>query len=96
MHLILSLAYKRWSEILNKNFRRRVHTWLDRKLNASNWSAEIKKRYQLPFTVLKCLNCDRNFKPEIGYWRYPRGCTSIYHISGYCCECGASCSTWRF
>ena len=34
-------------------------------------------RYRVPFTVLKCLNCYRNFKPKTGYWRHPRGSTAI-------------------
>ena len=72
MHLILSLVCKRWSEIVNKNFRDRVHiAWLDREFNANNWNEEIKRKYRVPFRVLKCLNCNRNFKPEIGYWRDP-------------------------
>ena len=101
MHLILSLVCKRWSEIVNKNFRDRVHiAWLDREFNANNWNEETKRKYRVPFRVLKCLNCNHNFKPEIGYWRDPRDCTAIYggdnHISGYCSECEASCSTWRF
>ena len=67
MHLILSLACKRWSEIVNKNFRDRVHiAWVDREFNANNWNEEIKRKYRVLFTVLKCLNCNRNFKPEIG------------------------------
>ena len=74
--------------------------WLDREFNANNWNEEIKQKYRVPFTVLKCLNCNRNFKPEIGYWRNPRGSTAIYgadnHISGYCFECEATCSSWRF
>ena len=42
MHLILSLVCKRWSEIVNRNFRDRVHiAWLDRKLNADIWNEEI-------------------------------------------------------
>ena len=67
MHLILSLVCKRWSEIVNKNFRDRVHiAWVDREFNANNWNEEIKRKYRVLFTVLKCLNCNRNFKPEIG------------------------------
>ena len=101
MHLILSSVCKRWSEIVNRNFRDRVHTaWLDREFSANNWNAEIKRKYRVPFTVLKCFNCNHNFKPEIGYWHDPRGCTAVYgannHISGYCSKCEASCSTWRF
>ena len=78
-----------------------VHiAWLDKEFNANDWSAEIKRKYRVPSTVLKCLNCNRSFKPEIGYRRDPRGCTAIYrpdnHISGYCSEFEASCSPWRF
>ena len=52
MHLILSLVCKNWSEIVNINFRDRVHiAWLDREFNANNWSAEIKRKYRVPFTV---------------------------------------------
>ena len=101
MHLILSLVCKRWSETVNRNFRDTVHiASLDREFSANNWNAEIKRKYRVPLTVLKCLKCNRNFKPEIGYWRDPRSCTAIYgadkHISGYCSECEASCSTSRF
>ena len=54
MHLILPIVCKKWSEIVNKNFRDRVHiAWLDRELNADNWITEIKRKYQEPFTVLK-------------------------------------------
>ena len=92
MHLILSLVCKRWSEIVNRNLRDRVHiAWFDR---------EFLTEYLVPFTVLKCLNCNRNFEREIGYWRNPRGSTAIHgadnHISGYCSECEATSSSWRF
>ena len=83
--------------------------WLDRKFNANNWNEEIKQKYRVPFKVLKCLNCNRNFKLEIGYWCNPRGSTAIHgadnHISiiiysifscFYCSECEATCSSWRF
>ena len=67
MHLILSLVCKRWSEIVNKDFRDRVHiAWVDREFNANNWNEEIKRKYRVLFTVLKCVNCNRNFKSEIG------------------------------
>ena len=101
MYFILSLVCKKWSETVNKNFRDKVHiAWFDRQFNVNNWSAEVKRKYRVPFTVLKCLNCNRNFKPEIGYWRDPRGCTAMYradnHISGYCSECETSCIISRF
>ena len=87
MHLILLLVCKRWSEIVNRNFRDRVHiARLDKEFNANNWNEEIKQRYRMPCSVLKCLNCNRNFKSEIGYWRIPRGSTAVYgadnHVSG--------------
>ena len=44
MHLVLSLVYKRWSEVVNRSFRKRVHIeWLDRKFSVANWSAETNK-----------------------------------------------------
>ena len=44
MHLILSLVYKRWSEVVNRSFRKRVHIeWLDREFSVVNWSAETNK-----------------------------------------------------
>ena len=56
-HLFLSLVCKRWSEIVNRNLRKRVHIeWLDREFSANNWGAEARKKYRVPFTVLKCLN----------------------------------------
>ena len=46
MHLILSLVCKRWSEIVNKNFRDMVRiAWVDREFNANNWNEEIKRKY---------------------------------------------------
>ena len=62
MNLILPLVCKRWGEIVNKNFRDRVHiAWVDREFNANNWNEEIKGKYGVTFTVLKCLNCNRHF-----------------------------------
>ena len=46
--------------------------WLDRECSVDNWSAEAKKKSLVPFTVLKYLNWNRNFKPEIGYWHDPQ------------------------
>ena len=84
MHLILLLVCKRWSEIVNRNFRDRVHiARLDKEFNANNWNEEIKQRYRMPCSVLKCLNCNRNFKSEIGYWRSPRGSTAVYGADNY-------------
>ena len=66
MHLILLLVWKRWSEIVNRNFRDRAHiAWLNREFNATNWIEEIKQTYRVPFTVLKCLNCNRSLSQKL-------------------------------
>ena len=100
-NLILPLVCKRWSKIVNRNFRDRAHiAWLVRQFNANNWIEEIKQKYRVSFTVPKCLNCYRNFEPKTGYWRHPRGSTAKNctdnHISSYCSECEATCSSWTF
>ena len=44
MHLILSLVCKRWSEVVNRNFRKRAHIeWLDREFSVDDWGAETNK-----------------------------------------------------
>ena len=53
-------------EIVNKNFRERVHiAWVDREFNANNWNEKIKRKYRVLFTVLKFVNCNHNFSRKL-------------------------------
>ena len=38
------------------------------------WGVDVKLsvKYEAPFTFLKCINCNCNVKPEIGYWLDPQ------------------------
>ena len=79
MHLTLSAVIKRWSEIVHSSSRERVHNeWLDRRVNANSWGAEVKRQYGVPFAFLKCINCNCNSKPEFCYWLDQRRCTATF------------------
>ena len=93
MYSIIALACKKWSRRINKEFVEKVNfKWLDKEFKDNEWSYESKRKYRIPFSVVRCFDGGRRYKIEKGYCMSTRGTVGVYldlkaPISLYCRNC---------
>ena len=89
---IIVQVCKKWSRQINKEFVEKVNfKWIDKELKTNEWSEENKRKYRIPFSILR-FDCGRRYQIEKGYCRSTRGTMGLYldlkaPISLYCRNC---------
>ena len=63
MDSIIAQECKTWSRNINKEIIEKAHfKWLDKEFKASKWSDENKRKYRIPFSIVRCFDCGRRYK----------------------------------
>ncbi|XP_032415485.1 uncharacterized protein LOC116717915 [Xiphophorus hellerii] len=92
-YLTLALTCKSFEAIVSDPvFRKKTHfAWLDGEINWENFSESFKAENRIPFAVIQCSSCNRQYKDSVGFTGHGRrGEFPRYYcdgIPGHCPEC---------
>ena len=77
MHSIISQVCKEQSRHINKEFVEKVNfKWLDKEFKVNEWSDENKRKYRIPFSIVRFVaDGIRQKKATVGALAEPWECT---------------------
>ena len=110
MYYIIAQVCQKWSGHINKEFFEKVNfKWINKEFKVNEWSDENNSKYRIPFSIVQCFDCGRQYKIEKAK-RGPRRntcrTTGVYldlkaPISFYCQNCDphhfylSLCDEWQ-
>ena len=63
MQSIITRERKKWSTNIDKEFVEKVNfKWLDKEFKTNEWSDENKRKYRIPFSIVRYFHCGRWLK----------------------------------